>query len=107
VPSLNRPELVNGWAARLAARLNLPYVPIIKKTRQTQPQKEMANSVQQVRNMLGAFKLEGSLPEGPVLLIDDVIDSGWTVTLATVLLKSSGSGPVYPFVLAKASPRGS
>jgi ATP-dependent DNA helicase RecQ len=42
-----------------------------------------------------------------VLLVDDVIDSGWTLTLLAILLQAGGSGPVYPFVLAKASPRGS
>jgi ATP-dependent DNA helicase RecQ len=43
----------------------------------------------------------------PVLLVDDMVDSGWTLTLAAVLLQHHGSGPVYPFALAKASPRGS
>jgi ATP-dependent DNA helicase RecQ len=47
------------------------------------------------------------LPAVPVLLIDDVVDSGWTLTLTSVLLRLQGSGPVYPFALAKASPRGS
>jgi ATP-dependent DNA helicase RecQ len=41
-----------------------------------------------------------------VLLVDDVVDSGWTLTLLAVLLRQRGSGPVHPFVLAKASPRG-
>ena len=48
-----------------------------------------------------------TLPPVPVLLVDDMVDSGWTLTLATVLLRRRGSGPVYPFALAKASPRGS
>ena len=47
------------------------------------------------------------LPPVPVLLVDDMVDSGWTLTLASVLLQRQGSGPVYPFALAKASPRGS
>jgi ATP-dependent DNA helicase RecQ len=48
-----------------------------------------------------------TLPPVPVLLVDDMVDSGWTLTLAAVLLQHQGSGPVYPFALAKASPRGS
>jgi phosphoribosylpyrophosphate synthetase len=48
-----------------------------------------------------------SLPPVPVLLVDDMVDSGWTLTLAAVLLQHHGSGPVHPFALAKASPRGS
>ena len=47
-----------------------------------------------------------TLPAVPVLLVDDMVDSGWTLTLAAVLLQHHGSGPVYPFALAKASPRG-
>jgi len=42
-----------------------------------------------------------------VLLIDDVVDSRWTLTVAAVLLREHGSGPVYPFALAKAALRGS
>ena len=107
VPSQHRLELVSGFAARLASRLGIPFLPIISKIRPTRPQKEMENSVQQLRNLLGAFELRGELPKGPVLLVDDVIDSGWTLTLLAILLQAGGSGPVYPFVLAKASPRGS
>ncbi|HEY5914725.1 MAG TPA: RecQ family ATP-dependent DNA helicase [Verrucomicrobiae bacterium] len=49
---------------------------------------------------------EPRVPPGPVLLVDDMVDSGWTLTLAAALLRLHGSGPVYPFALAKASPRG-
>ncbi len=106
VPSLNRPELTRSFAQRLAGTLALPFAPVLVKTRPTPPQKEMQNSVQQVRNLLGAFAVEGAIPQGPVLLVDDVVDSGWTLTLLAVLLRQRGSGPVHPFALAKASPRG-
>jgi len=107
VPSARRAELVNGFVRRLAAKLNLPFAPILRRTRDVRPQKEMQNSVQQVRNLLGAFAIEGKPPTGPVLLVDDVVDSGWTLTLLAVMLRQHGSGPVHPFALAKASPRGS
>jgi len=106
VPSLNRPELVQGFTQRLALRLALPFAPVLRKTRPTPAQKEMQNSFQQVRNLLGAFAVEGTVPRGPVLLLDDVVDSGWTLTLLAVMLQQHGSGPVYPLALAKASPRG-
>lgn len=106
-PSARRAELVNGFARRLAGKLNLPFAPILRRARDIQPQKEMQNSVQQVRNLLGAFAVEGAPQPGPVLLVDDVVDSGWTLTLLAVLLRQRGSGPVHPFALAKASPRGS
>ena len=107
VPSLHRPELVRRFAERLARHLGLPFVPALAKVRNTKRQKEMQNSVQQMRNLLGAFVVEGAVPSGPVLLVDDVTDSRWTLTVLAVMLRQSGSGPVSPYALAKASPRGS
>lgn len=107
VPSSHRPGLVRHFAERLASKLSLPFVAVLSKTRDTRPQKEMHNSVQQIRNLLGAFAVTSPLPPGPVLLVDDVVDSGWTLTLLAVWLRQQGSGLVYPFALAKASPRGS
>jgi len=107
VPSQRHPGLVRDFAQRLAARLDLPFAAVLRKSQETQPQKEMQNSVLQLRNLLGAFAVEGAVPAGPVLLVDDVTDSGWTLTWLAVILRRHGSGPVYPFALAKASPRGS
>lgn len=42
-------------------------------------------------------------PNGPVLLVDDVVDSGWTLTTIAALLRQAGSGCVYPAALATAS----
>jgi ATP-dependent DNA helicase RecQ len=100
-PSRRRPELVLDFARRLAERLGLPFLPLVAKRRDTDPQKEMQNSVRQVRNLLGAFELTSPPPEGAVLLVDDLIDSRWTMTVLAVLLRQHGSGPVYPFALAK------
>ena len=107
VPSARRAELVNGFARRLADKLCIPFLPILHRARDIRPQKEMQNGVQQVRNLLNAFRLESAPPSGAGLLVDDIVDSGWTLTQLTVLLRQRGSGPVYPFALAKASPRGS
>jgi hypothetical protein len=71
------------------------------------PAKALLRRVGQVvRELAGAPVPSPALPPGPVLLVDDMVDSGWTLTLAGVLLRRRGSGPVYPFALAKASPRG-
>ena len=39
-----------------------------------------------------------ALPAGPVLLVDDVARSTWTVTVAAALLRDAGTGPVLPLV---------
>jgi ATP-dependent DNA helicase RecQ len=98
---------MHGFAQRLAEQLGIPFVDVLRKVRETAPQKEMQNSVQQLRNLLNAFSIEGRVPPGAVLLVDDVIDSGWTLCLLGAMLQRHGSGPVFPFTLAKASPRGS
>jgi ATP-dependent DNA helicase RecQ len=62
----------------------------------------MHNSAQQVTNLWDAFAPEGDVPSGPVLLVDDLVDSRWTLTVAAATLLDAGSGPVLPFALAKA-----
>ena len=101
VPSLRRPELVLDFAQRLANKLNLPFVPAIRKIRDTREQKEMNNSYQQAHNLDGAFQVmlwPGI--SGAVLLVDDIADSRWTFTVLAALLRQAGSGQVFPFALA-------
>lgn len=38
--------------------------------------------------------------EGPVLLVDDRSDTGWTLAVAARLLRRAGAGAVFPLVLA-------
>ena len=113
IPSQRHSELVRDFAQRLAAVLGLPFVPVLRKRTQTSPQKDMQNSAMQLRNLVKAFDVTArtdsktpKIPSGPVLLVDDVVDSRWTLTWAAVILRQHGSGPVYPFALAKASLRG-
>jgi len=106
LPSLARPGLVGTFACTLAERLGLPYVECLTVRHAAEPQKAMQNSVQQLRNAHDKLGIEGDavLP-GPVLLVDDIVDSRWTMTVAGWLLASQGSGPVHPFALAVASAR--
>lgn len=91
------------FARRLASRLALPFEPILVKLEERPEQKRMANSAQQARNVDGALALaREDLLDEPVLLVDDMVDSRWTLTVATWLLRSHGSGEVWPFVLAQA-----
>jgi ATP-dependent DNA helicase RecQ len=101
VPSLRAPALVSGLAERVADRLKLPFVPVVVKGRETSPQREMSNSAQQCANVQGAFALSGPMPKGAVLLIDDLVDSGWTVTVVAALLREHGTSAVHPALLAQ------
>lgn len=102
VPSLRHPNLVPNFAQRLATALGLPFYTVIDKTDNRPEQKTMANSTQQARNIDGSLSLNGqTVPDGPVMLVDDMVDSRWTLTVAAWLLRKSGSGDVYPLVLSQ------
>ncbi len=105
IPSLNHPELVPDFAARLANALGLPFIPCIEKVRANSQQKYMENSYQQVKNLDGVFAITDQCLDGECLLIDDMIDSGWTFTVASALLRQAGCTKVYPMALALNSPR--
>jgi len=106
VPSRKYPGLVPDFAQRLAGRLQLPFVDAIHKVRDNEPQKDQQNRFHQCSNLDGAFELKKGIPQTPVLLVDDIIDSGWTLTVLAALLRQAGSGLVYPVVLASTSTGG-
>jgi ATP-dependent DNA helicase RecQ len=100
VPSLRRPALVPDFAQRLAGVLGLPYQQVVTHATQHPPQKEMKNSFQQALNVSGRFRVNAKLKNVPVLLVDDIADSKWTLTIVGELLRQHGAGQVLPFVLA-------
>lgn len=101
VPSLNRPTLMPNFTQRLAQQLELPFILNIQKTRPTPLQKEMSNSYQQAHNLENAFVVsQQQRIDGPVFLVDDMVDSRWTFTVIAALLRQAGSGPVFPLALA-------
>ena len=101
-PSRRRPELVPDFAERLAKRMDLRFLPVLEAVREADEQKGMQNSTQQARNVDGVFTVARPPLSGPVLLVDDLVDSRWTLTVAAWLLRSNGSGPVWPLSLASA-----
>jgi ATP-dependent DNA helicase RecQ len=103
IPSL-RTELVQDFGRRLAVALGIPYREALRKVREKPPQKEMENSYQQARNVIDAFEADGEEVSGDaVLLVDDIVDSRWSLTVCATLLREAGSGPVYPLTLAAAT----
>jgi ATP-dependent DNA helicase RecQ len=105
VPSHRHVDLVPSFARRLADALDLPFVEVVRKMSENQPQRAAFNSAQQLRNVWDAFEVAGELPPGPVLLVDDTVDSRWTLTVVAAALREAGGGPVLPFALADAQGR--
>ncbi len=97
---------MSDFARRLAAALRLPFVEALCRTDARPEQKTMANSAQQARNLDGALAVvaQARLPSGPVLLVDDVVDSRWTMTVSAWLLRQAGAGRVWPLALSTMGP---
>jgi ATP-dependent DNA helicase RecQ len=77
-------------------------VPVLERVGDNPPQREMENSPQQVTNVRGQFRVSGAVPPEPVLLVDDVRYSGWTLAMVGGQLRMRGAGPVLPLVLSLA-----
>ncbi len=104
VPSL-RSELVKDFAKRLAASLGVSYVELLEKTDARQ-QKTMENSAFQCTNAYTSFSVREnvSIPKD-ILLVDDMVDSRWTLTVCGYRLMEAGAENVFPFALADSSNR--
>ena len=102
IPSKKHPELVHNFAIRLSKILNLHFEPCIKKIRSNKPQKDMNNSYQQNKNLDGVFEVSFNSKDcySPCLLVDDIVNSRWTFTVAAALLQQKGCRTVYPIALA-------
>ncbi|MER6319797.1 RecQ family ATP-dependent DNA helicase [Streptomyces sp. NPDC001581] len=107
LPSRSRPQLVGSLAARIAEVGRMPLLGAVAYTDQA-PEFGVAvsNSAQRVRGLHQALtvppELAAALAEasGPVLLVDDRSESGWTLAVAARLLRRAGAKEVFPLVLA-------
>src|SRR5829696_10242904 len=105
VPSRTRPTLVGDLADHAGRLLGLPVHAVFQRVRpHARPQAELANSFHQYHNAHEAFAVTGTVPDGPVLLVDDVRGSGWTLTSVAGLLRHAGAGPVHPLTLLSGWP---
>ena len=102
VPSL-RSDIVYNFAGRLAKKLGLPCLTLLEKTA-AQQQKEMENSSFQCENAQKSFAVaDGAVSPKNILLVDDMTDSKWTLTVCGDILTKAGAEHVYPYVLASTS----
>jgi ATP-dependent DNA helicase RecQ len=107
VPSLRNPLLVADLARRLGAALDLPVHDVVRKIRDAPRQRSMNNSAHQHGNVDGAFEVSGVIPRGPALLVDDLVDSRWTLTEVAKRLRLAGAEQVFPLALASTMGRDS
>ncbi|MEU0370329.1 RecQ family ATP-dependent DNA helicase [Streptomyces sp. NPDC006283] len=107
VASRSRPRLIGSLGSRIAEVGRMPllgsveYVPEALDARISR-----TNSAQRVRALHETLVVPPHLVEalaaagGPVLLVDDYSDSGWTLAVASRLLRRAGAEGVFPLVLA-------
>ena len=105
IPSVRRPDLVKSFAQRLSKKLNIYYEEVLIKKVDTPEQKTMENSFGQYKNVHQGLGIVKSY-NGNVLIIDDMVDSRWTLTYASYLLRENVADKVYPFALAKTTSKG-
>ncbi|WP_307872922.1 RecQ family ATP-dependent DNA helicase [Paractinoplanes ovalisporus] len=107
VSSTRHPELISTLAAHIAQVGRLPLLGTVQAAPSAEAEGR-GNSAQRVRALHDAFTVPpavaAELPalSGPVLLVDDLVDSGWTMTLAGRALRQAGAEGVLPLALAVA-----
>jgi ATP-dependent DNA helicase RecQ len=107
VPSTSRPLLVDSLARGIATVGRLPYLGTLAYADPDGGHAvRRSNSAQRLATLTGTFTVSGDLAAalagnpGPVLLVDDYTDSGWTLAVAARLLRRAGAEAVLPLVLA-------
>ncbi|WP_282082132.1 RecQ family ATP-dependent DNA helicase [Streptomyces tendae] len=109
MPSRTRPHLVGSLAEGVARVGRLPLLGSLALTPHADAYAaHRSNSAQRLRALAESFTVPGELATalagtpGPVLLVDDSTDSGWTLAVGARLLRQAGAGEVLPLVLALA-----
>ncbi|BBY86510.1 ATP-dependent DNA helicase RecQ [Mycolicibacterium tokaiense] len=97
------PLLISSVVDRLAELGRLANLGILRYAPTRRPV-TAANSAYRVAALRDSWEIPdlGQL-DGPVLLVDDLIDSGWTMTMGAVALRQAGAPAVLPFALAGVS----
>jgi ATP-dependent DNA helicase RecQ len=109
MPSRGRPELVASVAQGLASIGRLPFLGTLDLVAGGPTGEPGGNSAFRLAGVWERFAvgppLEAALHEadGPVLLVDDLVDSRWTLTVAARALRQAGADAVLPFALATQS----
>ncbi|NBE51123.1 RecQ family ATP-dependent DNA helicase [Streptomyces boluensis] len=108
MPSRTRPQLIQSLATHIA---NVGRMPLLGSLAYVPGADHMSpprsNSAQRLRALDGTLTVPGELaeslrqaPGGPVLLVDDLTETGWTLAVATRMLRRASAEGVLPLVLA-------
>ncbi|KWX68822.1 RecQ family ATP-dependent DNA helicase [Mycobacterium sp. NAZ190054] len=104
--SLSHPVLIASLARRLAGLGRLADLGVLRYAPDRRPA-TAANSAYRVAALCGAWEIPDpavlGAVTGPVLLVDDMTDTGWTMTMAARVLRAAGAPAVLPFALAATS----
>ena len=109
LPSRTRPRLITSLGRQLASVGRLSYLGALAYTREDGPGPRRHNSAQRLSSLWHALEVPDDVREavgtldGPVLVVDDRIETGWTMTVAARLLRQAGAPAVLPFALAVTS----
>ena len=105
VESASRPALTADLATGLSRFLQIPVVgqwAIVDPD--VAPGRGQANSAQRIAAVGRRASLQADITPGArVLLVDDRIDTGWTMTLAAQAIRNAGAAAVLPLALATQS----
>lgn len=99
MPSRGHPLLIDSVARGLAAAGKLPYLGSLGYAHPPQGGPG-GNSAFRLAQVFDAFEVPFDVTGGPILLVDDLADSRWTLTVASRQLLRAGAGGVLPFALA-------
>ncbi|RZT25373.1 RecQ-like ATP-dependent DNA helicase [Mycobacterium sp. BK558] len=102
--SETHPMLIGSLRSRLAELGRLTDLGTLRYAPGRRPA-TAANSAYRVAALSGAWSPPEPVPAdaGPVLLVDDLADTGWTLTMAARVLRAAGAAEVLPFALAGTS----
>jgi ATP-dependent DNA helicase RecQ len=106
VASSSRPLLIESLGERLATVGRLPMLGRVGSASTNGAATGSQNSAQRLRVLWDRFSVPGPLAAavadlgGPVLLVDDRIATGWTMTVVAKLLREAGAPSVLPLALA-------
>ena len=109
VPSRTRPQLVESLGLRIAEIGRIPHIGALGYPAGAQPSRSAGHQHNSAQRLAAVWR-ELTLPEdvaaaagrlgGPVLLVDDRVETGWTMTVAVRLLRQAGVPAVLPLALA-------